>query len=386
LDAKKSLNVKTWINRASLMVDIYNVNNDILRKGMDPASVKLFYKEPKEIQSAQVGPDKVDTYIYDRVNLKFVNGVLDSWTETKKIHNDPLTEADKAINEAVKLNADGKASDDIVKAINALKAAYENEAINAFDAKDFKASHDNFIKFLDLNKLPVMNNKIDTIIYYYAGRAAFENGDYEEANKLLSEAASYNYDDPFLYVFRKQSYFASGDTASGVKVINEGFNKYPDNQSILIELINYYLVSNQSNEALKTLALAKAGDPENVSFTFAEGTLYDKIGNFDMAVKSYQTCLEMKPDFYDATFNLGVLYFNRAVKIFEEGSKVTDNAEYEKIKTEGEEYLKQAIPYMEKAHEITPTMREPLETLKTIYYRLQINDKYQEVVNKLNNL
>jgi tetratricopeptide (TPR) repeat protein len=385
-DVKKNVKVKTWINRASLMVDIYNVNNDLLRKGMDPTSVKLFYKEPKEIQTTQEGPDKVEVYVYERVNLKFRNGVLDNWTDTKKIHNDPLTEANKAIVEAIKLNTDGKATEDIVAVINSLKGAYENEAINAFEAKDFKESHTSFIKFLDLNKLPIMNNKIDTIIYYYAGRAAFENGDYEEANKLFNEAAKYNYDDPFLYVFRKQSHFAVGDTATGVKIINEGFNKYPENQSILIELINYYLVSNQSDEALKTLALAKAGDPENVSFTFAEGTLYDKIGDFDMAVKSYKTCMEMKPDFYDAAFNLGVLYFNKAVKIFEEGSKVTDNTEYEKIKTEGEEYLKQAIPFMEKSHEISPDMREPLETLKTIYYRLQINDKYQDVVNKLNNM
>ena len=46
----------------------------------------------------------------------------------------------------------------------------------------------------------------------------------------------------------------SGDTAKGVEVINEGFNKFPENQSIMIELINYYLVSNQSDEALRLLA------------------------------------------------------------------------------------------------------------------------------------
>jgi tetratricopeptide (TPR) repeat protein len=385
-DAKKNIKAKTWINRASLMVDIYNINNDVLRKGMDPVSVKLFYKEPKEIQTTQEGPDKIENYVYERVVLKFRNGVLENWTETKKIHPDPLTEANKAINEAIKLNTDGKATDDIVTAISTLKAAYETEAVTAYESKDFKTSHSNFIKLLDLNKLPLMNNKIDTIIYYYAGRAALDNNDYMEANRLFEEAASYNYDDPYIYVFRKQSYFASGDTADGVKVIGEGFNKYPDNQSILIEMINYYLVSNQSGEALKLLALAKSSDSTNVSFTFAEGTLYDKIGNFDMAVQSYKTCIEMNPEFFDANFNLGVLYFNKAVKIFEEGSKVTDNTQYEIIKEEGDSNLKMAIPYMEKANEIQPTDRGPLETLKTIYYRLMMNDKYQEVVTKLNNL
>ena len=386
LDAKKNLKAKTWTSRAALLVSIYNVHNDVLSKGMDPLRAKIFFKEPKEIQTSQEGADKIENYVYDRVTLQFRNGVLENWTETKKIHPDPLAEAKKAIDEALKVNTDGKATGDIVNAINSLKSALEAEAVIAYEKKDFKGSYDSFMKFLDLNKLPPMNNKVDTLDIYYAGRAALENKDYKESNRLFEEAASHNYTDPFLYVFRKQSYFASGDTATGVKIINEGFNKYPDNQSIMIELINYYLVSNQSEEALKLLAKAKAGDPENVSYTFAEGTLYDKMMNFDEAEKAYKTCIAMNADFYDAQYNLGVLYYNKAVKIFEEASKITDNTEYEKVSAQGNEVLMQSIPFMEKASQLDPKDRSSLETLKTIFYRLKMTDKYQEVVDKLNSL
>jgi tetratricopeptide (TPR) repeat protein len=365
-----------------VLIDIFNVNNDVLRKGMDQLNAKLFYKEPKEVQTSQEGADKIEVFVYDRVNLKFRNGALENWTETIKIHPDPLKEARKAVDEAIKINTDGKANDDIIKTIISLKIAFEAAAVLAYEDKDYKASHENFLDVLDLNKVPLMNNQIDTIDIYYAGRAAYENKDYKESNRLFEEAAANKYDDPFLYVFRKQSYFASGDTASGVKVINEGFNKYPNNQSIMIELINYYLVSNQSGEALRLLGVAKAADPQNVSYTFAEGTLYDKMGNFDEAEKAYKTCIEMKPDFFDATYNLGVLYFNKAVKIYEEASKISDNTEFEKLQKQGDE--KSAIPYMEKAHEIDPAERSSLETLKTIFYRLKMDDKYQEVVKLLN--
>jgi tetratricopeptide (TPR) repeat protein len=385
-DPKKNIKIKTWTNRAELLLEIYNVHNDVLRKGMDPASVQLFFKEPKEIQTTQEGPDQVENYIYDRVTLKFVNGVLDSWTETKKIHPDPLGEAKKAIDEAIKLNTDGKLDKDIQELINNLKAGYEMEAVTSFDRKDFQRSYDSFKNILGLNELDIMKGRVDTIIFYYAGRAALENNDCQNAIKMFEKAGNAGYEDPFFYVFSKQAYFACGDTASGVKVIDAGFEKYPDNQSIMIELINYYLLSNQADEALQLLAKAKASDPENVSYTFAEGTLYDKMGRFDDAEKAYKTCLEMKSDFFDASYNLGVLYFNKAVKIYEDASRISDNTEYEKIKTEGDEMLEKSIPYMEKAHEIDQTDRSSLETLKTIFYRLQMNDKYDEVVKKLNEL
>lgn len=385
-DAKKNIKSKTWITRAQLLIDIFNVHNDVLSKGMEPLRAKLFFKEPKEIQTTEEGADKIETYIYDRVNLKFRNGALESWTETQKIHPDPLPEARKALDEAIKLNTDGKADADITKIIENLKTGYEIEAVNAYDKKEFKNSYENFVKILDLNKLPLMKNRVDTILIYYAGRAALENGDYKEANRLFEEAATNKFEDPLLYVFRKQSYFANGDTAKGVAIINEGFNKYPENQSIMIELINYYLVSNQAEEALRLLAVAKAGDPQNVSYPFAEGALYDKMGKFDDAEKSYKTCLEMNPEFYDASYNLGVLYFNKAVKIYEEASKIMDNTEFEKMQKQGDDMLKAAIPYMKKSHELMPTDKSALETLKTIYYRLKMDAERDEVVKKLSEL
>ena len=238
-----------------------------------------------------------------------------------------------------------------------------------------------------------MKNQIDTILVYYAGRAAFEDKNYAEANRLFEETASYNYDDPLLYVLRKQTLFGLGDTTKGVEVITEGFNKYPEDQSIMIEMINYYLDADQAEDALKLIAKAKEGDPDNVSYTFTEGTLYDKLGRVEEAEKAYKTCIAIKPEYYDAHYNLGVLYYNAAVKIYEEASNIADNAAFEKKQAEGDEALKLAIPYMETVSKIDAkdqaaldTKRSALETLRTIYYRLKLEDKRQDVINQLNSL
>ncbi len=390
-NAKKNIKAKTWTTRAQILLDIYNVHNDILTKGMEPIRAKLFLKEPKEIQTSQEGANKVEIYVYDRVDLKFVNGLLDSWTEKNKIYADPIPEAQKALDEAIKLNTDGKADADILKTTQTLKLAYQNEAVNTYEKGNFKSSYENFVHILDLNKLPLMKNRIDTILIYYAGRAAFENKDYGNATKYFEETAALNFPDPYLYVLRKQCYFALGDTAKGIEVINQGYNKHPDDQSIMIELINYYLDAGEGEEALKIIAVAKAGDPSNVSYSFTEGTLYDKMGRIDDAERSYKECINKKPDYYDAYYNLGVLYYNKAVKIYEEASKISDNAEFEAKQKEGDDMLNVAIPYMEKVAEMNPkdqtgsdTKRSALETLKTIYYRLKMEDKRQEVISKLN--
>jgi len=388
---KKNTKAKTWTTRAQALIDVYNVHNDIINRGDAPDRVKIFLKEPTEIQTSQEGPNNVEIYVYDRIDLKFVNGALESWTEKNKIHPDPLTEAQKALDEAMKLDSDGKAATDIKKVTQDLKLAYQSEAILKYESQDYQASYENFNNILKLNKLPHMNNQIDTILIYFAGRAAFENKDYTEASRLFEETASYNYDDPLLYVLRKQTYFALGDTTKGVTAITEGFNKFPEDQSIMIEMINYYLDTDQAEEALVMIQKAKAGDPTNVSFMFTEGTLFDKMGRVKDAENSYKQCIEMKPDYYDAHYNLGVLYYNEAVKVYEEASNIADNAAFEKKQAEGDEALKLAIPFMEKvaAMETTDqnsfdTKRSALETLRTVYYRLKLEDKRQEVINKIN--
>jgi tetratricopeptide (TPR) repeat protein len=358
LNEKKNIKAKTWTTRAQVLIDIYNVHNDILTKGMDQTRAKLFMKDPKEIQTTQEGADKIEVYVYDRVDLKFKNGVLDSWTEKVKIHPDPLPEAKKAMDEAIKLNTDGKADDDVLMVIKGLKFAYQNEAINCYEKTEYQASHNNFINILNLDKLPQMKGVVDTILIYYAGRAAFENKDYAEASRLFEEAASYNLEDPLLFVFRKQSLFGAGDTAKGVAVIDEGFKKYPDNLTIMFELINYYLEVNKGEDALRLISIAKASDPENVSLSFTEGTLYDKMGRLEDAEKAYKECIAKNPDYNNAYYNLGVLYYNRAVKMYEDASRISDNSEFEILQKQGDEVLKSCIPYMEKTSQIeTKTQR-----------------------------
>jgi tetratricopeptide (TPR) repeat protein len=382
-DPKKNVKAKTWLTRGELMMDIYSVNLQYLRKGMSVSEIKLFFREPEEIKQTQDGADMIEEYVYERINLIFKNGVLDDWVETSKIYEKPLPEAKKAFEKVVELDTEGKYNEELKEYLNKLKLLFESEAVYTYNNKEYEDAYYNFIEILSINELEVMGGVVDTVIFYNAGRIARELNKHEEAIKLFKIVDGYDYNNPFLYIFLSNSYNAIGDTASGVEALKTGFKKFPENQNILIELINYYLIKGLADEALEYLAIAKEDDPENISFYFAEGTLFDKLGWFEDAKRSYEYCLELDENYFNAQYNLGVLYYNNAVKLYEEANLINDIQEYNKVKEVADAEIAKALPYIERAHEINPDDIETLKTLKTLYYRLQMDEKYDEVVNKL---
>jgi tetratricopeptide (TPR) repeat protein len=382
-DPKKSIKVKTWIERGELLMDIYSIHLQYLRKGMTINEAKLFFQEPNEIKSIQKGSVLTEEYVYDRIILIFKNGILDNWLETDKIHENPLPEAKEAFEKALELDTEGREAEDLLADINRLKLLFESEAVYCYNNNDFEGAYYNFKQILDINKLDIMGGVVDTIIFYNTARVAKELGKNEDAIKYFEIVREYNYPNPFIYVFLNNCYIEVGDTASGLEVLKDGFKKFPDNQNILIELINYYLLRGIADEALDYLAIAKEEDPENISFYFAEGTLYDKLNRFEDAKRSYEYCLELDSTYFNAYYNLGVLYYNNAVKMYEEANKLNEIDEYEQAKAFADDEVVKALPYIEKAHEIDPDDIETMKTLKTLYYRMKLDDKYDKIIKEL---
>lgn len=384
-DVKKNVKVKYWTQRAELMIESYDVNRQYLMPGTQQIIIKSasFYGEPKDIKTSQDKDGTIEQYIYDKVNVTFRNGAVESMEETQPIYENPLPEALKSLEKAEELDVEKKESKDIKKLYDNLKKLFEREAIEKFTRDNFEVSLNNFKAILAINDKPVMEGAIDTVTFFNAGMTASRIEKNDESIKYYELARKYNHKDPNLYVFLKQKYFEVGDTAKGLEVIEDGFQKNPENQSVIIELINYYLLRGEANKALVYLQKAKEGDPNNISFLFAEATLYDKSGDKEKAKETYLKCIEMDPQYFNGYYNLGVMYYNEAVRLYEEANKINDQKEYEAARAKGDEALASALPHMEKAHEIDPTETTTMETLKTLYYRLKMTEKYEAIMKKL---
>jgi tetratricopeptide (TPR) repeat protein len=406
-DPKKSIAPKVWYNRGELMQEIYGLNGirNSIQKGMEQVVAKMMFSEPKSVETTQLPNGATrEKYVYDGYNLIFEGGKLVDWDQTRSILDRPLDKALESYMKANELDTEGKMTKKLVEKLNgagtsSLTKEYLRDGIYLFekgaqaeDEKDEAAAtqkyNNAFLDFkgiLAIYALPIINFK-DTIYSYYAGFSAFKAKNYKGAIEYLEKACALNLQDASIYEYLATTYNLTGDTAKELETIKAGFMNLKENGRLVIQLVNFYLKTGDTKAALEYLNIAKKQDPSNKTLYFAEGTLADKIGDFEKSQIAYEKALEIDPNYFDATFNYGVLYFNRAVKMFDDAMMEKDNKIFATKKAAAELELKKAIPYMEKANELNPNDKQTLETLKTLYYRLQMNDKLEEVKQKLSTM
>ena len=295
-----------------------------------------------------------------------------------KLVENPLVKAFETYQKAIEMDPKKKFESEVNVKLLSLNNALVNTGIEAFNAKNFATALVNFESSMAVNKMPVFKNAIDTAVLFNAGLAATNAANWDKAIKYYIETKNYNYGGPNVYVLLKNAYIAKGDSVNAEASLKEGFSKNGKDLGIMVELINYYLMSNQSKAALEYLALAKQNDPNNPSFYFAEGSLYEKLGDTDKAFAAYSSAIEKDPKYFNGYYNIGVLFYNKAVKIFGQADNTKDNKEYERLKLSANEELKKSIPWMEKAHGIDPVEPSTMETLKNLYFRMQVIDAANE--------
>ena len=179
-------------------------------------------------------------------------------------------------------------------------------------------------------------------------------------------------------------------------------DKYPDSNELLVDFINYYLRSGESEKALEKLQKGIKESPDNQSYYFAIGTLYDEMMQdtsgkytdeqkekyYNLAIEYYKKAIELKDDYFDALFNLGVIYYNRANKIWVDAGNLplSENEKFEKERQRAKDTYKEAQKYMEKAHQVNYKDKDVIKALMIIYSRLGMHDKQKEMKELLDNL
>jgi tetratricopeptide (TPR) repeat protein len=310
----------------------------------------------------------------------------------KKLSNDPLTIAYDSYLKALSLDEKDKFSKSVKIKLTLLISDLTNQAVAAFNEENYEKALKSFEQIMSIEQTPTFKvddpNSVDTVIILNAGLAAYNAQKYDKAIEFYKNAAKYKYNGARTYQLISSSYLLKKDTVGALDVLKEGLKEYPANGTILVEVINIYLNANKVDDALKYLDIAIAQDPKNSSYFFAKGTLYDKLQKTDEATECYLKAIEFKEDYFDAYYNLGALYYNKGVKQVDVANAIPSNQpeKYELEKEKADVEFKKAIPYMEKAHEINPTDKFTMESLKTLYYRLKMLDKHAEIVEKMKNL
>jgi len=386
IDAKDKLKASTWFNRGELFLDIHEVNTEFIRLGMPSSETKLYLKEPNETKTVEEGGKTFEHHVYDRITLIYENDFLHDYVETQVIHPDPLPFALDAFKEALRLDDKGKLTQKVREQLENMKRMAEADAIRNFIKDDYDKALGKFELIMEASKTEAYENYIDSVIIYNAALAAKNAGNHEVSAKYFEQSAEIGYGGSDTYFLLKNEYMALEDSTKALNALQRGFELYPDTSLILFELVNYYLAIGNADEGMRYLTLAQEKESGNPSIYFAKGTLYERMGEKEKAMEAYKESLVVDPEFFNSWFNIGALHFNNAVEMYDEANTKEDLDEYNAAKAAADEELKRSIEPMEKAYELNPDEKASLETLKTIYYRLQMTEEFEAIKTKLENL
>ncbi len=251
-----------------------------------------------------------------------------------------------------------------------------SQGVEYFNAKKYDLALESF-------ESVIKTSPNDSLAILNAAYSAERSGNKAKAKEYYSKLVSMKFSDPKIYIFLSNIYKSEGDSAMALSTIQNGRKQFPGDNTLVIEELNIYLYAGKDKEALELLYVAIQGDPKNPNLYFAQGTVYDKLNRKTEAANSYKKAIELKPDYFDAYYNLGAMYFNEAAEMANKANDLKSNTEYAKAKEKFDAKFKEAEPYLEKAHELNPTDQNTMISLKQLYARTGENDKYDKINAKL---
>lgn len=383
---KKALKTATWLKLGDEYMKAYDAPAGSVWQGATKQELALVLgsEKPSSTETVTVNGEQMTKEVYADKNLYFnANGQVAIIEVTKPVFADALEKAAEAYTKAYELDAKHAKDKDIAAAFGKISEKYQNEAYNKYSFGDLASASRFFEKAADVEALKPLS-KIDTSAIYNAGFTAWAAKDQERAKKFFEKCYDLGYYYEGGEVFAK---LAEVDTLNTKKYLEEGFVKFPESQSILIGLINYYLKGSEGTDRLfELLDKAKANEPNNPSLFYVEGNVRSQLGQVDEAIKAYEQCAKINPDYEFGYVGEGLLYYNNAVEFAKKAQDEMDDAKYMALVKEYETNLKACIAPFEKAFEVTKdnsVKAGVAEYLKNAFYRFRDEDaKFQEGYDK----
>ncbi len=297
------------------------------------------------------------------------------------LSENPLGVAMDSYIKAIELDVKNKYKSEITPKLQYLGIMFINKGVDYFGTEEFDKALISFENSLKIDGI-VEPTKIDSAVVFNSAIAADRAKNIEKAIYYYTKTTEIGYEGAKVFGFIANIHKENGDTIAYVETLQKGIGQYPGDIGIIFELINYYLDADQSDAALEYIAKAIEKDPSNQTLYFARGAIYDKKGEMAKAIAAYEKAVEINTDYFDAYYNLGALYFNKGADMLKEANNIPANEQekYNAAVKEAFKELEKALPSLEKAHEIQPTEKSTLITLKEIYFKIR-NDKEEYMAN-----
>ena len=286
-------------------------------------------------------------------------------------------EAYDAFQKALELNPKVEALD-MMGAQEALKQLYPYLLVRGVDqliAKDYTGAETTLLKAVESYEMAPPQYPMNGELYYYYAYTLESLGKKDEMMRYYQKAIDDGSQNPYVFGKLIDQYKADNDRANIEKTLAMAKAKNPDNMSVKLLEIDY---AYWSGDSVKAKRLVDQIDPQ-VLKTSDEmvnvANFYIKEKRYEEADRLLARANRIDPNNFVILYNLGVCnysfseyYFNRQNQLaIQQG----DKTEIETAKELSERYLAAAADYFEQARRLQPNDVNLLNTLRAIYVRQQ---------------
>lgn len=267
--------------------------------------------------------------------------------------------------------------------IGKLSAVFYTNGANDFKVKDYNKAITDFTDAFNVAKLL---GKTDTTAAFNLGISGVLANKPKVAAEYLKKCIDLNFKEPKVFIFYSRSLKQLGDTTQAMEALKEGRTRFPNELSILLEEAQTYLEQGKSDQLVASLneAISKnPNNPSNANFYFLIGKTYDDKGNHKTAEDYYKKAIGVNPNFFEAYYNIGAIFINKASSIQKQANNLplSKEKEYKALNDSANAQLSLSLPWLEKALTIRPGDKLSTTALKEAYTRLKMYDKLKALMS-----
>ncbi len=379
---------KTWLLRGNLYYAVYRCYDlaSGVHIGMPADSLKFLKGAPLNDFKRQKTPDgKAYKWEWDKgFSVLILDDKVYSFTEPangvyKEIATSPshaLELARESYYQTIKLDprymGDQTFPTNAYEGLSIISDGFLNMGVLDFNNVDFENAFNHFSASHELKKGLGFRSPRDTIPGFYALRSAAnfvrlmsEKGEFEKAIKVIEKAKLIDPENVELALSEADTYLKMKDYLKTKEILEQILVNQPDNSQL------YFIIGNIYDELAKDTTHTAAQIEEN----------------YQLTIKYYEKAIELNPDYFEALFNLGTMYNNKAVDKFNAAQKLQYGDErFDVLMKEMDDLFVQALPYLEKAHALNEKDPDPMRMLYTIYVRQKKNDEAAAIRKKIDAL
>ncbi len=408
MDAKKGLKASSWVARANAYTNAYILPTKELGQGIPAQVLQMNVGNPEgSYESTFQGmPSIVFAYEYVDVYLDPATGFIQGWEQKLALKENLAETAIESMAKAYEMDPkqESKIASIALTLSNAL--AQQGDALNNM-GHTAEAAQSFLTAFQALTVVPSTTPNFDYL--YNAGMlmtmyASTLQGDeavaaFKAGEQLFNTALASGYEDAVgnIYYFLFHCYYGQKEVnretalASAKDALLAGIKKFPKNNTILDGLMQLYTAEEGVGDPAELVTMIENSlneDPTNYDLWFGRGRVFNALKNYDECIKSFEKCVELRPTDFEPNFYTGYFVIEKAnaqVELLNSNSNLSYEeyeAEYAKIN----KIYAEAIPWLERAHELNPADGATIEYLNNLCFRLRDMDGMMEKYNKYHEL